>query len=799
MLLDVHMCIVGCVSEQEPQKARREFVLTNFLMFEYLIFRRLLETNTLRNINSKLGLDDVLKVLYKYKQIDEYEHEVLVDHYNEHKKALESITSEMAIHENIDLYEIYEEILEIDLKVVDGLFQTVVDNKSRDRSGAYYTSHKLANMLTKAAVDKYIHNKLGTEESIEKLCKSNASELDVIISNIKIIDMSCGTGHFIMAAYNYLINISKISEIDVIKRLYGMDIDLIALKIIISELVIKAKKIEVFGVVNDNFFFGNSLIDEAADKSTKLKYYLDNIIYARSFGSNQAKMLGYFDIVIGNPPWEKVRFEDENFFSSYAPHISLLSKKNERAKEISQLNELNRGLDSYYREFNTNMNIIKEEIKSNPIYSHSSKGELNTYALFTELGFRFLKEDGELCLILKSSIITSVANQSLFNFLVDGRHIDSIFEFNNSKKIFPIDSRERFAVLYCSKISKGKFELKMNMSDLDSMFHSEGKMMIDKDLLEKINPVTKMMPNITSKKILESLIKFHNTFACFGEEYSNVKYGRLVHFTNHADYIIREHEEGFIPIYEGKFIEVYDNKFSTFSDMSNADKYKAKASARMTCEEEKKDVMMISESRFFIEKSKWGEISKNYQAEYSLYWRSLTSSTNRRTTLATILPHIPTSQSIQLLQNGEDHEGLLLILSLFNSVIFDYLVKNKLSGIDLTQTVIKQIPVPTRSKFDRVIQFKGKNATIKEHVFARIKKLYNNDIRLKDLWAGITMEHGWYHELDNSRIKNIIELDKLIAVVYDVDKEELLDIVSYFPKFYDLDSITYLEKINEPD
>ena len=108
--------------------------------------------------------------------------------------------------------------------------------------------------------------------------------------------------------------------------------------------------------------------------------------------------------------------------------------------------------------------------------------------------------------------------------------------------------------------------------------------------------------------------------------------------------------------------------------------------------EEKQDLQTVPESRFFIRESKWNKVSRNYHAEYSLYWRSLTSSTNRRTTIATILPHMPTSQSIQLLQKRDDYEGLLIILSLFNSVIFDYLVKNKLNGIDLTQTIIIQIP-----------------------------------------------------------------------------------------------------------
>ena len=97
-----------------------------------------------------------------------------------------------------------------------------------------------------------------------------------------------------------------------------------------------------------------------------------------------------------------------------------------------------------------------------------------------------------------------------------------------------------------------------------------------------------------------------------------------------------------------------------------------------------------------------------------------------------------------------------------------------------------------------MVRFKGVNAKIKEHIFIRIKKLYEKDKRLHAFWENIDMNET-LHELEDSRINNIIELDKLIADVYRVKGEELLYIVSNFPRFYDEASISYLEKINEPD
>jgi hypothetical protein len=212
-------------------------------------------------------------------------------------------------------------------------------------------------------------------------------------------------------------------------------------------------------------------------------------------------------------------------------------------------------------------------------------------------------------------------------------------------------------------------------------------------------------------------------------------------------------------------------------------------------EEEKKNPYIVPESRYFIEKDKWEDISKNYKANYSVVWRSLTSTTNRRTTIASILPHSPTIQSIQLLQCNDDYRTLIIILALFNSAIFDYLVKLKLNGIDLTQSIIRQIPVPSRETFREVVCFKGITATIEEHIFIRVKELYRNDVRLKELFEQVTQGVSCYNgsNIENKQI--IVELDYLIAIAYGVNKERLIAIMSTFTQYFCSEDIDVIKQL----
>lgn len=93
--------------------------------------------------------------------------------------------------------------------------------------------------------------------------------------------------------------------------------------------------------------------------------------------------------------------------------------------------------------------------------------------------------------------------------------------------------------------------------------------------------------------------------------------------------------------------ERYTAKYATFSGMDESDKYKNKASSKLICDIDGKE---YPESRFFIKEEVWNNLAKNFNDEGVIAWRSLTSATNRRTMLATVLPLLPTCQSIQILQ-----------------------------------------------------------------------------------------------------------------------------------------------------
>lgn len=788
---DLQNKVLSSVNYNDPLEARKKFSSVNFCIICILNKIRLEDKFNVCPSNKGELIFSNLKEL---NILNNQEYNFIYTFIEEYKEDLYEFYNFINLNNLIfDISNIYEIMLAHDLCLDDyNNFHVNTSNSSRDRSGAYYTSQCLAEVSVRKTVSNYIKGKLLLEKLDEECCE----EIVQLLRDSKVVDLSCGTGNFLKAYLAYVFKKYCIDNLEdrtqIIKNIYGFDIDICAIHILRVDLVLLSGEINNIEYIRNNIRIGNTLLDNDQD-DIDLDLLCKGFIYNKHLGIKQTNYIDYFDIIVGNPPWEKVRFEDKNFFSTYCPSIASINKKNLRLKKISELAVENPNLFQYYQDFVSNLEWCKETIKQNNLFELTSKGELNTYALFTELALKFLHTQGEVCLIVKSSLLTSTVNSNFFKYLLQSGYIDAIYDFINRNKIFPIDSRERFAVIYLKKSFNSKFNLMMMCSEISDIESNEKMMELDMNILGKINPQTYLVPNIDSIEELTILLKFYNQFEIFDNVFPNARFGRLVHFTTHADYIHKIHEKDTIPIYEGKFIEIYDNKYSTFADVLDEVKYSSKATSNIISPEQKYDHSIIPVSRFFIDKDKWMDITKNYNQRYTLYWRSLTSASNKRTMIATILPHIPTSQSLQLLQY-DDNYTLALILALFNSCIFDFLVKLKLNGIDLTQSVVKQIPVPPLSVFEKNIKFKDVENTIKAHIFVRLKLIYANDIRMNEFIDSLDINIKNPDLLIDDLEIIKFELDMLIAMAYDINSEELTYIMNKFPRYYSEKHYQYLKR-----
>jgi len=200
-------------------------------------------------------------------------------------------------------------------------FELTAKKQRRKEHGIYYTPRFITNYIVKETVGRFLKERSYNE-----------------ILNIKILDPACGSGSFLIRAYDELLSYhayrsgKSISELDqyerlpiLIKNIFGVDLDMQAVEIARLNLLLRSlAKRETLPSLADNIRQGNSLISGTEDE---LKgYFGDNWQGKKPFNWEQEfkdiMADGGFDVVIGNPPYVSIykisaQPEEKQFFTDH--------------------------------------------------------------------------------------------------------------------------------------------------------------------------------------------------------------------------------------------------------------------------------------------------------------------------------------------------------------------------------------------------------------------------------------------------------------------------------------------------
>lgn len=700
--------------------------------------------------------------------------------------------------EYIDVPILYETLLSIESGNENKTTKITTAKNYRNKLGSYYTPENLARSVTKKTIDVFLELNFANKEIFTNDYENLSKDFFKELTSINFVDFSCGGGVFLIEIINYFeifftkLKVNDLVKMDLLKsiamNISAIDVDCIALEIAKINLLLRVKQPALYNSFCERFIHANFLLqsDFETEESKKVEVFSSGFIYHKQLSLYKQKLKKY-DIILGNPPWEKIRFEEKKFYALYTKAIADNHFKSSRTNEINETELSNIQLAEFSTEFKLEIEKAKSDLKKNSFFNLSNNGELNTYALFTDASVKLKTKRGVIGLVLKSAIVTSQINKNLFKYLTKGNLIVAIYDFINRKKIFNIDSRERFCFLLLGNSVKEKFHVSMNLSEVNEIENAKSEIELSYDSLMMLNPFTGMLPNFSTKEEFNFLLRVSNDFPFFKNVFDQVKFGRIVHFTSHAEFISKEKADDNLPIYEGKFFHQFDGKFSGFNGVADELRYGNKSSSVILDESKKNLTDYLPESRFFISSEKWLHLSKNHTEQFMLAWRSLTSATNTRTCIATVLPFVPASQSVQFLTTNSN--DLFYLAGLFNSVMFDFILKKKLSGIDLTQSVLNQIPIPNIEQTEIKLKFRGCLATIKQHISLLVFSLLKSDSRLNPLFNGLELNYKY-----ESRFEIIRNIDLLFMILYKLNDSELKLLLTSFSKQYSKNDLDWFNE-----
>lgn len=313
---------------------------------------------------------------------------------------------------------------------------------------------------------------------------------------------------------------------------------------------------------------------------------------------------GGFDVVIGNPPWERIKLSEQEFFAARSPAIANASNKAERQKLIDTLENADpESADGrLWREFvfaKRTAEAASEFVRSSGRYPLTGRGDVNTYALFAELFALLAKATGRAGVIVPTGISTDASTSEFFGHLIAKNKLQSLFSFYEIRGWFRgTDDRKSFCILGLgggAKAAKFCFDIK-NISEID---HPERQFELTEEEIANINPNTKTAPVFRSRADAALAAKLYARAPVLIQERPQedggdinpwgITFQTMFHMSGDSSFFrtavqlepdgwsregadwVRETAAGTerrVPLYEAKMIHHFDHRFGSFSGLA---------------------------------------------------------------------------------------------------------------------------------------------------------------------------------------------------------------------------------------
>ena len=421
---------------------------------------------------------------------------------------------------------------------------------------------------------------------------------------------------------------------------------------------------------------------------------------------------GGFDCVLGNPPWERIKLQEQEFFASRAPAVAAARNKAERARAIAALQH--EPGDSPERRLFAAFETAKRAAEAASAFVHdrlryplTGVGDVNTYALFAETALAIRAPQGRTGIIVPSGVATDDSTKALFAHLADGRLV-SLFDFENRDALFPgVHRSYKFSLLTLGPAARA--ELAFFLTAPEQLKDARRRFSLTPEEFALLNPNTRTCPVFRSQADAELTKKIYARVPVLWDETRpdgnpwGIEFLRMMDMSNDSDLFRTAARRGElaepVPLYEAKLIHQFDHRWATYAGaqatLSDDDETDG---ARDSTDAEKARPDYTVTPRYWVERS---EVEarlqdKAWRRGWLMGWRDITNATNERTVIAAVVPRTGVGNKIPLLLPValQDRPGLCAaLIGNLCALALDFVARQKIGGTTLNYFYIKQFPV----------------------------------------------------------------------------------------------------------
>ena len=521
-------------------------------------------------------------------------------------------------------------------------------------------------------------------------------------------------------------------------------------------------------------------------------------------GWQDVRPQGGFDAVIGNPPWDRIKLQEVEWFATRAPELALAPTAAARRQGIRRLRRQGAPLADQFDEAKERADKLGRVVRGSRDYPLLGGGDINLYSLFVERAMALVKPDGFVGLLTPSGIYADKTAAKFFQSVSTSGRVGGLFDFENRKIFFKdVHASFKFCVLVFGGEERrfDETECAFFLHDLDSIRNPERCFPLAPDDFARVNPNTGTAPVFRTRRdsdITRGIYERHPVLVdrSSGSECKAwpVRYVRMFDMTNDSHlfrtatqlesagfYPVQGNRwkrghELYLPLYQGRMIHQFDHRANSVR-FNPANTHNPYLSEEVT-EEQHADPSFQPQTRYWVPEEDVEDVMLRGR-RWTIGLRNIGRPTDERTIIATTLPFAGFGNSTQLLlpESNADALGMSCLVANLSNFVLDFVASSKIQGANINWFILEQLPVIAPEDYDRRFGDTTARELVRDHVLRLTYTAHDMAPFARDL--GYDGPPFRWDEEDRRHLR--ARLDALYFHLYGLDREDADYVMSTFP------------------
>ncbi len=506
---------------------------------------------------------------------------------------------------------------------------------------------------------------------------------------------------------------------------------------------------------------------------------------------------------MGNPPWERVKLQEQEFFAQRDAAIATAPNAAKRKAMITKLVDENPALHEEFLAEKRKAEGESSFLRLSGRYPLTGRGDVNTYSVFAETFRTIIRPDGRMGIITPTGLATDATTAAFFSDTLRSERLAAFYDFDNEAKIFPnVHHAFRFAV---TSMTGGQTVNRPNFSFLTRHVADANlrQFALAAEELLLLNPNTGTLPLFRSRRDAEitlGVYRRHPVLIREGDPKGNpwgLSFATLFHMANDSG-LFREAEalwlrglelddwawvhpedgETWLPLYEAKMLNHFDHRYSTYKDATEA-QLRIQTLPRLDDIDHGNPYEEALARYWVSEEDVERAIGDRWDREWLLGWRDIARASDARTLVPSALPRAAVGHVFPIVLLADWRHGPLL-QAVWSSFACDYVTRQKVSGTHLTYGMLNQIAVPEPSTFDQPAPWQP-DITLAQYITPRVVELVYTSHKMAPFARDFGYDGPPFPWDPDRRALLKAELDAAMFHIYGLTRDEVEHVLDSFP------------------